>query len=257
MAFTRREFAGAAPDTTITSGIGTGDTSLTIASGTGWPTGGTGPFYAVLDPGGAAEEKILVTTRSTTTLSGITRGVDGTTAATHASGAAIRHCLTAVDLDEANQAVVAVLGAAPTVVRTTTNQTVGGIKTFSSPIIVVSGGGDSAFGAGADGSSGTYIALSSGGDANNAYMGAKGSGTNVGLVIQAKGTGSISFQSAGGTVLSMLTSGQLKTVSGNETTGAGSAALGTNSPAVTNTAPYKWLKFTTSDGSQVYVPAWK
>ncbi len=51
--------------------------------------------------------------------------------------------------------------------------------------------------------------------------------------------------------------GRVRTVSGNETTGAGSALLGANSPAVTNTAPYKWLRFTTSDGSDVYVPAWK
>ncbi len=51
--------------------------------------------------------------------------------------------------------------------------------------------------------------------------------------------------------------GVIKTPSGSESTGAGSALLGTNSPAVTNTAPYKWLKFNTSDGSTVYVPAWK
>lgn len=50
---------------------------------------------------------------------------------------------------------------------------------------------------------------------------------------------------------------QLKTVAGNETTGGGSAALGANSPAVTNTAPYTWWKVTTSDGSQGYIPVWK
>lgn len=58
-------------------------------------------------------------------------------------------------------------------------------------------------------------------------------------------------------VLSVLPSGQIKNVAGNEATGAGSAVLGANCPAVTATAPYKWLKFTSSDGSQVYVPAWK
>ena len=45
--------------------------------------------------------------------------------------------------------------------------------------------------------------------------------------------------------------------SANEATGAGSAALGANSPAVTNTNPYTWIKMVSSDGSQVYVPAWK
>jgi hypothetical protein len=43
----------------------------------------------------------------------------------------------------------------------------------------------------------------------------------------------------------------------NNTTGAGSAALGANCPAVTATAPYTWMKMMSSDGSTVYVPAWK
>jgi hypothetical protein len=43
----------------------------------------------------------------------------------------------------------------------------------------------------------------------------------------------------------------------NSTTGAGSAALGSNCPATTATAPYTWLKLMSSDGSTVYVPAWK
>jgi hypothetical protein len=42
-----------------------------------------------------------------------------------------------------------------------------------------------------------------------------------------------------------------------ESTGAGSALLGANSPAATLTAPYTWISFTSSDGSTVYVPAWK
>lgn len=43
----------------------------------------------------------------------------------------------------------------------------------------------------------------------------------------------------------------------NNTTGAGSAVLGANCPAVTVSAPYTWLKLYSSDGSTVYVPAWK
>lgn len=51
-------------------------------------------------------------------------------------------------------------------------------------------------------------------------------------------------------------SGAIK-VSG-DTTGAGTTVgFGTNSPATTLTAPYTWLKFTSSDGSTVYVPAYK
>lgn len=47
------------------------------------------------------------------------------------------------------------------------------------------------------------------------------------------------------------------TAAAQESTGSGSAALGSNCPAVTTSAPYRWLKFETSDGSTVYVPAWK
>lgn len=44
---------------------------------------------------------------------------------------------------------------------------------------------------------------------------------------------------------------------GSSSTGAGSAALGANSPAVTLTAPYTWAKVITSDGSTGYIPIWK
>ena len=43
----------------------------------------------------------------------------------------------------------------------------------------------------------------------------------------------------------------------NNTTGTGSPSLGANSPATTNSAPYTWFKMMSSDGSNVYVPAWK
>lgn len=45
--------------------------------------------------------------------------------------------------------------------------------------------------------------------------------------------------------------------SANNSTGAGSAALGANSPAVTLTAPYTWITVITSDGSTGYMPVWK
>lgn len=57
---------------------------------------------------------------------------------------------------------------------------------------------------------------------------------------------------------SILNDGVLKNnTAGNESTGAGSAALGANCPAVTVSAPYTWIKLNTSDGSAVYVPVWK
>lgn len=40
-------------------------------------------------------------------------------------------------------------------------------------------------------------------------------------------------------------------------TGAGSALLGANSPASTLTAPYTWVEMRANDGSTVYFPVWK
>ena len=44
---------------------------------------------------------------------------------------------------------------------------------------------------------------------------------------------------------------------GQNSTGAGSALLGANSPASTLTAPYTWITVITSDGSTGYIPVWK
>jgi len=57
----------------------------------------------VIDPGLSTEEKVLVGSRSTGSLSSITRGVDGTTAVSHSAGATCYPVFTAGDADEANQ----------------------------------------------------------------------------------------------------------------------------------------------------------
>jgi hypothetical protein len=105
MAVARRLFAGAAVQTTLASSVSSGDLTINIVANTGWPTGAE-EFFAVIDPDQANEEKVLVT-RSGTTLSAAStgkRGVDGTVASSHAAGAVIYPCITATDLDEANQA---------------------------------------------------------------------------------------------------------------------------------------------------------
>ena len=43
----------------------------------------------------------------------------------------------------------------------------------------------------------------------------------------------------------------------NNTTGTGSAALGSNCPAATVSAPFTWIKLHSKTGTVVYVPAWK
>lgn len=99
-----------------------------------------------------------------------------------------------------------------------------------------------------------YHALASGNSA--LALGAETSAAGAGAV--AIGTDS------GGTGASTTTSNAFvlgtanhKVQIKNNTTGAGSAALGGNCPAVTATAPYTWFAMLSSDGSTVYVPAWK
>lgn len=103
MAKTRRQYSGGAVATTVTSSVAaSGVSSFAIASSTGWPSSAGVPFYIVLSPQTSAEEKMLVTI-SGTTLTVVSRGVDGTSASSHASGATIYPVITAIDLDEANE----------------------------------------------------------------------------------------------------------------------------------------------------------
>lgn len=106
MAKTRRAYVGAPASTTIASGINNTATTITITANTGWYGSSDKPFYVVVSPGLAVEEKILVTISGTTlTVVGGTsgRGQDGTSAATHDSGATIFPVPTAIDFDEANE----------------------------------------------------------------------------------------------------------------------------------------------------------
>ena len=125
-AVTRRSYAGAAPACTLTSGITSGDTTASLTGTvTDWPTTSGGPFHMVIDPGLSTEEKVLVGSRSTGSLSSITRGVDGTTAVSHSAGATCYPVFTATDADEANTLAstmttrgdLLTMGSGPTVAR--------------------------------------------------------------------------------------------------------------------------------------------
>lgn len=125
-AVTRRSYAGAAPACTLTSSITSGDTSASLTGTvTNWPTTAGGPFHMVIDPGLSTEEKVLVGSRSTGSLSSITRGVDGTSASSHSAGATCYPVFTATDADEANTLAstlttrgdLLTMGSGPTVAR--------------------------------------------------------------------------------------------------------------------------------------------
>jgi hypothetical protein len=104
----RRSYAGAAPACTLTNAITSSDTSALLTGDvTNWNNTANGSFYMVIDPGLSTEEKVLVGSRSGSSLSSITRGVDGTTAASHNAGATCYPVFTAVDADQANAVAAA------------------------------------------------------------------------------------------------------------------------------------------------------
>jgi hypothetical protein len=99
-AVTRRQYKGAAAQTTITNALASGDTSATLAATTGWPSTAAVPFYVVISPGTASEEKCSATISGSVLT--LTRAQDDTTAQSHASGATIYPVFSADDADEAN-----------------------------------------------------------------------------------------------------------------------------------------------------------
>jgi hypothetical protein len=102
-AFSRKQYAGAAHPTTTTTSLTDSGTSVDIASTQGWPSNAGVPFYVVIEPGTASEEKCLAT-RSGSTLT-LTRAQDDTSAFAHGSGSEIYPVFTANDADEANELV--------------------------------------------------------------------------------------------------------------------------------------------------------
>jgi len=98
--YTRRQYAGAAASTTTTGAINTTDTTVVISATTGWPSTAGVPFHVVIDPGTSIEEKMLCTISGSALT--MTRGSDGTSAASHAAGAVVYPVFTATDANEAN-----------------------------------------------------------------------------------------------------------------------------------------------------------
>ena len=99
-AVTRRQYKGAAAQTTTTNALSVSDTSVTLTATTGWPSSAGVPLIVVIDPGTSSEEKCSATISGSTLT--LTRAQDDTTAATHATGATIYPVFSADEADEAN-----------------------------------------------------------------------------------------------------------------------------------------------------------
>lgn len=104
----RLQHSGNAPETTLNGAINSSVTSITVTDGTGYPDGSVGPFWIVIDPGLAAEEKVKCVSRTGNSITVVTtpssgRGADSTTATSHVSGAVVQHIMSADELDKLNQ----------------------------------------------------------------------------------------------------------------------------------------------------------
>ena len=120
MAKSRRSYKGGAVSSVLAgSALAIGGTTITIASDISgsWPTG-TDPFFVVIDPGTAKEEKVCVQYYNTTSLrvvdpaltsgwgaSANGRGCDDTTDRQHEPGAVIYPVFTALEANQANELV--------------------------------------------------------------------------------------------------------------------------------------------------------
>lgn len=144
MTLSRYEHTGDAPATGLASGVAPTDTSFTVNSGTGYPTGAVGKFVICLDPGTTSEEKVLCSARSGTTftVAGGGRGYDDTTATSHGSGSTnVTHVLSAAEIDDFSDHVYTTTRDDHTqYARTDGSRAVTGNQTYSSGV-TVSGGG--------------------------------------------------------------------------------------------------------------------
>jgi hypothetical protein len=101
----RLSHTGAAVPSALASSLSVSGMSFVLTQIAGWPTGaGSQPFWVVVEPGTASEEKILCSSQSAGNInvapSG--RGGDGTVAIAHQAGVAVEHIFSALEADDAN-----------------------------------------------------------------------------------------------------------------------------------------------------------
>ena len=137
---TTRKYSSRAQQTTLSSGITSGDTTMTVGSGAnlmGGRTPAVGETYTVvIDPDTALEEIVDVSNYTSGNTLTITRAIDGSTGVAHSAGAIVRHMVIGRDLSEANTHIEATTGHGATgaVVGTTNTQTLTN-KTLTTPTI--------------------------------------------------------------------------------------------------------------------------
>ena len=137
---TTRKYSSRAQQTTLASGITSGDATMTVVSGSnlmGGKTPAVGETYTVvIDPDTATEEIVDVSNYASGNTLTIARGIDGSTGVAHSAGAIVRHMVIGRDLSETNTHIEATTGHGATgaVVGTTNTQTLTN-KTLTSPTL--------------------------------------------------------------------------------------------------------------------------
>ena len=147
---TTRKYSSRSQQTTLSTGITSGDLTATVVSGANLLSSVTfspaGTFTVVIDPDTALEEIVDVTARSGNTLT-ITRSIDGSSAVAHSAGAVVRHMVIGRDLQETNDHIEATTGHGATgaVVGTTNTQTLtnkdlsSATNTLSTSVVTLTG----------------------------------------------------------------------------------------------------------------------
>ncbi|CAB4177238.1 hypothetical protein UFOVP999_1, partial [uncultured Caudovirales phage] len=106
---TTRKYSSRAQQTTLASGITSGDLTMTVVSGSNLMGGKTPAasetYTVVIDPDTANEEIVDVNTYTSGNTLTIVRARDGSTGVAHSAGAVVRHMVIGRDLQEANDHV--------------------------------------------------------------------------------------------------------------------------------------------------------